>query len=250
MSSLKQCLKDQKDVFRKSQSSKVLSLIDYYRNCESVQLPISPVLYVWDVRQEQYLYFSKNVRTCLNHSAQDLLSRGHEIVFDILHPEDAISFTDIIHNMIAFMRKLPIGTHQDYRMSYLLRVQAVNHYLRLLVEEAVLEVDILGNPLFTTGKISDVSYLNLNKGASLYVSKISQKAPANTSLCLYEAQSNLISQREHEVLNLLARGKTTNEIAEQLYISPNTVKNHRKNMLKKTGTSNTVALIRTIYGHH
>jgi DNA-binding NarL/FixJ family response regulator len=47
-----------------------------------------------------------------------------------------------------------------------------------------------------------------------------------------------ISDREKEVLNLLAQGKTNAQIAEELVISPNTVKTHVKNTLKKLGASN------------
>ena len=47
----------------------------------------------------------------------------------------------------------------------------------------------------------------------------------------------LISEREASVLNLLVQGKTNPVIAEQLFISINTVKNHLKNIYKKMGVS-------------
>jgi class 3 adenylate cyclase/DNA-binding NarL/FixJ family response regulator len=47
-----------------------------------------------------------------------------------------------------------------------------------------------------------------------------------------------LSQREQEVLHLLAAGKSNREIAEALYISLNTVASHVRNILTKTGTTN------------
>ena len=47
-----------------------------------------------------------------------------------------------------------------------------------------------------------------------------------------------LSQREVEVLRLVAAGKTDREIAEELYISFRTVGNHVRNILNKTNTSN------------
>jgi DNA-binding CsgD family transcriptional regulator len=44
-----------------------------------------------------------------------------------------------------------------------------------------------------------------------------------------------LTEREIEVLRLLASGKATKEIAEELHISTNTVITHRKNLSAKTG---------------
>ncbi len=47
-----------------------------------------------------------------------------------------------------------------------------------------------------------------------------------------------LSQREVEVLRLIAAGKSNREIAKELFISPNTVANHVRNILTKTDTAN------------
>lgn len=51
-----------------------------------------------------------------------------------------------------------------------------------------------------------------------------------------------LSQREVEVLRLIAAGKSNREIAEDLFISPNTAGHHVSNLLNKTGSSNRVEL--------
>ena len=48
----------------------------------------------------------------------------------------------------------------------------------------------------------------------------------------------IISRREQEVLELLARGNTNQEISESLSISPHTVKTHAYNLFKKIQVSN------------
>lgn len=55
--------------------------------------------------------------------------------------------------------------------------------------------------------------------------------------------NNKVSRREKEVLELIAEGLTTNEIAEKLFISMTTVDTHRKNLLLKFETKNTASLI-------
>ena len=51
-----------------------------------------------------------------------------------------------------------------------------------------------------------------------------------------------LTVREMEVLRLLCKHMTTKEIAEELFISPDTVKYHKSNMLAKTGFTKAVDL--------
>jgi DNA-binding NarL/FixJ family response regulator len=47
------------------------------------------------------------------------------------------------------------------------------------------------------------------------------------------ANDNYLTEREIDVLTLIAKGQSNNEIAENLYISLNTVKTHIKNIFQK-----------------
>jgi len=51
-----------------------------------------------------------------------------------------------------------------------------------------------------------------------------------------------ITLREFEVLHLIAKGKTNNEIAKAFNISLHTAKKHRTNLIRKTCTKNSSAL--------
>jgi DNA-binding NarL/FixJ family response regulator len=52
------------------------------------------------------------------------------------------------------------------------------------------------------------------------------------------------SDREIEILSLIAEGFTNQEIAGKLFTSKRTIENTRQNLIDKTGSRNTVALIR------
>ena len=58
-----------------------------------------------------------------------------------------------------------------------------------------------------------------------------------------------ISDREREVLQLVARGHTYGEIGEQLHISAKTVENHVRNILKKLRLTRKNELIRYAIDH-
>jgi DNA-binding NarL/FixJ family response regulator len=62
-------------------------------------------------------------------------------------------------------------------------------------------------------------------GMTMFPPKVQQQAP-------------LLSEREREVLDLIAAGSTNREIAEQLYLSPHTVKEHTSALYRKLRARN------------
>lgn len=57
-------------------------------------------------------------------------------------------------------------------------------------------------------------------------------------------ENKKLSNREQEVLTLIADEYTMKEIASQLYISHHTVVSHRKNLLYKLNAKNTAGLMK------
>jgi DNA-binding NarL/FixJ family response regulator len=62
-------------------------------------------------------------------------------------------------------------------------------------------------------------------GMTMFAPKSEQPAP-------------LLTEREHEVLDLIAAGSTNREIAERLYLSPHTVKEHTSVLYRKLQARN------------
>ncbi len=60
---------------------------------------------------------------------------------------------------------------------------------------------------------------------------------------------NDLSERELEIIELVARGLTNQEIAAELTISKRTVDNHVSNIFTKTGAKNRVALLNWAMDH-
>lgn len=57
-------------------------------------------------------------------------------------------------------------------------------------------------------------------------------------------QLNQLSLREKEVLGLIVKEFTSEEIADKLFISKKTVDNHRQHLLEKTNSKSTVGLVK------
>jgi RNA polymerase sigma factor (sigma-70 family) len=58
-----------------------------------------------------------------------------------------------------------------------------------------------------------------------------------------EDSYDLLTEREKEILQLLAEGKTNKEVAALLNLSPYTVETHRTNIMQKLDLHNTAALV-------
>jgi DNA-binding NarL/FixJ family response regulator len=59
-----------------------------------------------------------------------------------------------------------------------------------------------------------------------------------------EGPETLLSEREREVLGLMASGATNREIAARLYLSPHTVKEHASALYRKLGVRNRAEAVR------
>lgn len=90
---------------------------------------------------------------------------------------------------------------------------------------------------------STVSFIHLKGGQSYY------NVPTDKGIFqkkLGKSEPDIIKSltpREFEIVELLAKGFKTNQIAEKLILSVHTIRTHRKNILSKTGCRNTAELI-------
>ncbi|MFF4778587.1 response regulator [Microtetraspora fusca] len=57
-----------------------------------------------------------------------------------------------------------------------------------------------------------------------------------------ETSTVVLTEREDEIVTLVAQGRTNGEIAAELFLSPGTVKNHIASIQRKTGARNRVAI--------
>ena len=79
--------------------------------------------------------------------------------------------------------------------------------------------------------------------------KVEESRIYNVETLLNNAEAKFyLSNREKEIARLLYQGMNNNEIADTLFLSPNTVKVHASNLYKKLGVSNRVQAIKVISG--
>lgn len=68
-------------------------------------------------------------------------------------------------------------------------------------------------------------------------------APELVDIAFDDENENPLTERESQVLQLVAKGKTTKEIAGELYLTPGTVRNYISTILDKLGVGNRIEAI-------
>ncbi len=82
-----------------------------------------------------------------------------------------------------------------------------------------------------------------NEIQEIVFNKIGGKGNAKNSTSTSEDEANL-TKREVEIISLIAKEYTTQEIADKLFISTRTVETHRKNILSKTRVKSIIGLLK------
>ena len=100
-------------------------------------------------------------------------------------------------------------------------------------------------------KLVYISYLLFAVLVYLFTARhyIHRYIPENPELpdsCEEFYRQNAISEREQELIPFLIEGRSNREISQLLFISPNTVKTHIRNIYRKAGVSNRLQLLSRI----
>ena len=185
---------------------------------------------------------------------------GLEVAFEAKDGREAVD---------ACLRKRPDVVLMDIRMPEMDGIEAT----RRICAEPENDTRVL---ILTTFDLDDYVYEAIRAGASGFLLKDTPPddliaaihvlaggeallAPSVTRRLIEEFVANggaeydrpdgldELTEREHEVLRLIARGHSNQEIAEQLYLGETTVKTHVSRVLMKLGVRDRVQAVITAY---
>ncbi|TDO19992.1 LuxR C-terminal-related transcriptional regulator [Pedobacter duraquae] len=169
-----------------------------------------------------------------------------ETLLTLIHPEDLPYFLKFEHKVTEFFNTLPPEKVLKYKVSYDYRIKHKSgHYVRILQQVVTIQSDDTGAVIRVLGVHTDISHLKKTNGSTLSFIGL-QGEPSYKDLLTGEtipiSGKSVFTKKEKEIMKLLMEGKTSNEIAELLFISKLTVDVHRKNMLRKTNSDSVVDL--------
>ncbi|WP_456866064.1 response regulator [Galbibacter sp. BG1] len=189
-----------------------------------------------------------------------VLFSDHENISIIISETDATKF-------LSRLVELPIEEHPDLVLIDL-QMEPMDGFD--LVEEIKMVYKDLKIIILSSHYKQNVFGHMIKMGVSAFLPKSSNKQDLITAICTVhktgvyfsykdhemlksylnskQKRPNLITQeelspREIDVLKLICKEYTNQEIAEKLYLSVRTIESHRQNILDKTGAKNTVGIV-------
>jgi DNA-binding CsgD family transcriptional regulator len=146
-----------------------------------------------------------------------------------------------------FMKDIPQNEKTNVKMFYC-GLKLKNRWgkiLRLFVQTTPLETDEEGEAVRTLSLCHDIApYLKNNDWWIRYsYGENPTKVKYHHSAGNKSFDHDILSEREIEILKLIADGYESKEIADKLFISVATVNTHRRNMIERMGVIDTTALM-------
>lgn len=211
--------------------------------------------YIFNFSSMKMEYVHPGVKTIVGIDPEECTMEG--LLTNFNHPDEA----ELISKkekaiMDFFYNYLEPEQINDYKLMYLYRAIDKHGRNRLMLHQSMnLEVKGKDYVQHVLGIHTDITYLNIIKndcvsfihlrGGESYYNFNPDDIPFAPEKCDQKESEifRLLTTKEKKIVRFLARGLGSDEIADKLNISPNTVATHKKNILRKTGSPNTTELV-------
>lgn len=220
----------------------------YYHHARQLDRIENKPTYILDINAKQFLFVSDKYKYLVGAERNDTSQVDFDFFFNRIHPDDHYITKDVPEDFIQFLCERSNDNIYDYKLVTDFRLRDINgEYVRFLEQIIILQTDDSGKPwlvmaICDLSSNTDATPSSSGKIICVSTGKIIKSYGEISSLDPISKLSN----REKEILKLIANGFLSKEIADKLNISINTVNNHRRNILQKTGCNNTFETIKFI----
>ncbi|WP_394750993.1 response regulator transcription factor [Spongiimicrobium salis] len=214
-------------------------LTDYLAPIRAFSRTTNKSIYIIDYQKKGFEFVSKNPLFLCGHTADEVKEMGYEFYFKYVIPGDLDLLLKINQIGFDFYDQVPLKDRINYSISYDFHLRNQEDNIILLNQKLT--------PLFLTadGKIWKaiciVSLSTASDSGNIVVVKDGDNKMFKYNLkddCWSSSEIVELSKREKEILRLSSRGFTINDISKKLFVSPDTIKFHRKKLFEKLEVSN------------
>lgn len=203
-------------------------------------------MYIMDMYKRDYAYLSSRFYHMFGFDIEEAYKEGPSFLDRRVHPDDFIKMLEMGNYFMRYAFSLSPQERKEGKLIVDYRLKnSKDEYVRVIKQYVALELDVKGNIWLSLCAI-DISpdpdlttplrcrLVNLKNG-SLF------SFPSSPTAVEHPPQ---LSGRETQILQLIANGLISKQIADQLFISVNTVNTHRQRIIEKLNVSNTFEAIR------
>ena len=226
--------------FVKKYIAKLTELNDYLP-------PLESFILITNTSTQSYEFISDNFERTLGLDRQRMLDEGLKYYLAHYHPDELPILLKIFEELMVFtVSKVSVEDRKNVVYSWNYRIKdSKGAFKNMHVQQTPIFFDEANKPIIgysyntVVGEdeerplIGSCKLLTKDDDFKLLFLKNYSK----------DAFENLLSNREIEIVSLLAKSQTTKQIAKNLSISEHTVGVHRKNILKKLNFNSTNEII-------
>jgi len=213
---------------------------------DSILPPSSTFLMLTNTATYSYEFISRNIEYATGLSRDDLYEGGIKYLLTKIHQGDIQIWLMALQDLMTFcMTQVSESKRKRMNFQYNYRIQVrPNKVVNVVENQIPLVLDEYGKPIIGLGHFTvygDGVANAINASARM----LNDKEEYETVYTRHYGVQHLsegLSHREQDILRLLALGRTSKEIAENLFISSHTVDTHRRNILQKLGISSTAEI--------
>lgn len=226
------------------------SILDYHiRLLECIDVVDSGCISIFDLYHREHVYYSPKFATVLGWDA-DRAKTDFNYTNSLIHPDDLPE----IYRAALYYIKLGFALSdrtitRNYKTIFDYRVKGkAGNWVRIIEQQIPLEFDIKGNVWLAMSMVDlspdhDIESPFRGRLKNQLTGELYYFPPDENP----DKQISFLTNREKEILQLIAKGLISKQIADKLYISVNTVNTHRQRIIEKLNVSNTYEAIR--YAH-
>jgi len=213
--------------------------INYLESIDALARTTYQSLYIIDYNEKGFDYVSDNPLFLCGNTADEVKKMGYAFYFKHVIEQDLDLLLKINTIGFEFYERVPIEERKNYTISYDFHVKNKEGDIILINQKIT--------PLFLSSEgklwkaICLISLSSENQSGNIKVFK-----KGSNEIHTYNLEGNFwkkteilkLTRREKEILQYSTRGLTIKEVSEAIYISPDTVKFHRKKLFEKLNVSN------------
>ena len=189
---------------------------------------------------------SQSISTVLGIGREELLAGGWHALYERVHPQDKVVLNKKLFPALRKqLKQLNHAERNAYIFSYTLRLRhARGKYVLVAMENQSMQWGEKVWPSVYMTVIKNITPFGNRENMILTLAKFGQnRLFITTHQQEFPFRSERFTVRELEIIRHLARGMTSDMIADKLFISTETVRSHRKKILLKSGCKSSAELI-------
>lgn len=226
----------------KSREDLKLDLGMYERLVDIVQVGTS-YYFVFDPYLKEIELISSAVEDLLKIDVRDFTI---DYMLENIHPNDLPYFADFEATVVDFKKQLPVDKLTKYKTRYNYRFRtSQGNFLHILQQSITIQTEedgtVLRNLVIHTD-ITDIAPFQRMKLSFIGMESEPSFIDVQPQMRFSKAKE-LFSKSERDILKLIVQGLSSQSIADLLSRSVHTVRNHRKNILSKSGCNNVQELL-------